>query len=188
MLDDLIDAEDSGFEVTTEGESMSISNGNGLGRLDENFMSSWSENKSILVGQGTTMEVLQVPLIQIEQGGKIMSLPDDRIDEILIDDEGIWYVSGGAVSYQKQRGGSSHEWQVPSGGLVNDVTLLEDSLLVAHSEGLVEIFADDDEEEIHHIEGQEVILALDYHKICQSFLPLYFQWIISMILARIGLL
>ena len=70
LLDDLIDAEDSGFEVTTEGESMSISNGNGLGRLDENFMSSWSENKSILVGQGTTMEVLQVPLIQIEQGGK----------------------------------------------------------------------------------------------------------------------
>ena len=103
LLDDLIDAEDSGFEVTTEGESMSISNGNGLGRLDENFMSSWSENKSTLVGQGTTMEVLQVPLIQIEQGGKIMSLPDDRIDEILIDDEGIWYVSGGAVSYQKQK-------------------------------------------------------------------------------------
>ncbi len=159
LLDGLIDAEDSGFEVTSEGESMSISNGNGLGRLDESFMTSWSENKSTLVGQGTTMEVLQVPLIQIEQGGKIMSLPDDRIEEILIDDEGIWYVSGGAVSYQKQRGGSSHDWQVPSGGLVNDVTLMEDSLLVAHSEGLVEIFADSDEEEIHHIEGQEVILA-----------------------------
>ena len=36
ILDDLIDAEDSGFEITTEGDSMSISNGEGLGRLDGN--------------------------------------------------------------------------------------------------------------------------------------------------------
>ena len=162
ILDGLIDAEDSGFEITTEGESMSISNGNGLGRLDENFMSSWSENKSSLIGQGTSMEVLQVPLIQIQQGAKIMSLPDDRIEEILIDDEGVWYVSGGAVSFQKQGGGSSHEWQVPDGGLVNDVTLLDDSLLVAHSDGLVEVFTDDDEEEVHHIKGEEVIVAAQF--------------------------
>ena len=161
-LDSLIDGEDSGFEVTTEGNSISISNSNGLGRLDENFMNSWSENKTQLIGQGTTMEVLQVPLIQIEQEGKIMSLPDDRIEEILVDDDGLWYVSGGAVSYQKQRGGSSHQWEVPNGGLVNDVTLLRDSLLVAHSDGLVEVFTDSDEEEIHHIEGQEVLLAAQF--------------------------
>ena len=141
---------------------MSISNGDGLGRLDGNFMSSWSENKSTLIGQGTSMEVLQVPLIQIQQGAKIMSLPDDRIEEILIDDAGVWYVSGGAVSFQKQGGGSSHEWQVPDGGLVNDVTLLDDSLLVAHSDGLVEIFTDDDEDEVHHIEGEEVMVAAQF--------------------------
>ena len=158
-LDELIDAGDSGFEVTTEGDSMSISNSEGLGRLDGNFMSSWAENKSALLGQGTSMEVLQVPLIQIEQEGKIMSLPDDRIQEIIVGDDGIWYVSGGAISFQKQRGGSSHEWQVPNGGLVNDVTILDKSLLVAHSDGLVEIFSDSDEEEIYHIKGQEVILA-----------------------------
>ena len=49
-------------------------------------------NKSRLLGQGNSMEVLQVPLIQIEQDGKIM-FPDDRIEEILVSDEGIWYVS-----------------------------------------------------------------------------------------------
>ena len=162
ILDDLVDAEDSGFEITTEGDSMSISNGEGLGRLDGDFMASWSENKSSLIGQGTSMEVLQVPLIQIQQGGKIMSLPDDRIEEILIDDEGIWYVSGGAVSFQKQGGGSSHEWQVPNGGLVNDVTLLEESLLIAHSDGLVEVFTDDDEDEVHHLKGEEVIVAAQF--------------------------
>ena len=148
VLDSLIDAEDSGFEITTEGDSLSISNGEGLGRLNGDFMSSWSENKSELLEQGNSMEVLQVPLIQIQQGGKIMSLPDDRIEEILVADEGIWYVSGGAVSFQKQRGGSSHEWQVPDGGLVNDVTIMENSLLVAHSDGLVEVFTDSDKDEV----------------------------------------
>ena len=162
ILDELIGAEDSGFEITTEGDSMSISNREGLGILDGEFMTSWSENKSSLIGQGTSMEVLQVPLIQIEQGAKIMSLPDDRIEEILVDDDGIWYVSGGAVSFQKQRGGSSHEWQVPDGGLVNDVTLLENSLLIAHSGGLVEVFTDEDEDEVYHIKGEEVIVASQF--------------------------
>ena len=105
------------------------------------------------------MEILQVPIYQIEQSGKILTLPDDRIDEILIADEGDWYVSGGAVSYQKQRGGSSHGWEVPEGGLVNDVTLLNGSLLVAHSDGLVEIPEDPDEDLIHHIEEKEVLVA-----------------------------
>ena len=71
------------------------------------------------------MEILQVPIYQIQQGDKILTLPDDRIDEIIISDNGDWYVSGGAVSFQKDRGGSSHEWAVPDGGLINDVTLLE---------------------------------------------------------------
>ncbi|MFL2981282.1 MAG: FtsX-like permease family protein [Candidatus Poseidoniaceae archaeon] len=159
LLDGLIDAESSGFEINTDGDAMSLSNGDGLGRLSAEFMSSWSENKSELIGQGSTMEILQVPIYQIEQGDKILTLPDDRIDEILLTEDGDWYVSGGAVSYQKQRGGSSHGWEVPNGGLVNDVTLLDNSLLVAHSDGLVEISEDSDEDLIHHIENQEVMVA-----------------------------
>ena len=158
-LDELIDSEAAGFEINTDGDSMSISNTNGLGRLDSTFMDSWHENKTDLLGQGTSMEVLQVPLVQIEQGAKVMSLPDDRIDEILITDEGDWYVSGGAVSFQKERGGSSHGWEVPDGGLIRDVTLLNNSLLVAHSDGLVEIPDDKDEDLTHHIEGEEVLVA-----------------------------
>ena len=159
VLDGLIDAESSGFEINSDGDAMSVSNSNGLGRLSAEFMSSWSENKTGLIGQGDTMEILQVPIYQIEQSSKILTLPDDRIDEILIADEGDWYVSGGAVSYQKQRGGSSHGWEVPEGGLVNDVTLLNGSLLVAHSDGLVEIPDDPDEDLIHHIEEKEVLVA-----------------------------
>ncbi|MGB1689376.1 MAG: ABC transporter permease, partial [Candidatus Poseidoniaceae archaeon] len=88
-----------------------------------------------------------------------MTLPDDRIEEVLITEEGDWYVSGGAVSFQKERSGSSHGWEVPNGGLIRDVTLLSDSLLVAHSDGLVEIPDDRDDDLIHHIEGSEVMVA-----------------------------
>ena len=64
-------------------------------------MTSWSENKSELIGQGETIEILQVPIYQIEQGDKILTLPDDRIDDEIISDNGDWYVSGGAVSFRK---------------------------------------------------------------------------------------
>ena len=158
-LDEIIDYGSAGFEINTEQESISISNSNGLGRLDSSFMESWNENKTALLGQGTSMEVLQIPLVQIEQGAKVMSLPDDRIEEVLITDEGDWYVSGGAVSFQKERGGSSHGWEVPNGGLIRDVTLLEDSLLVAHSDGLVEIPDDRDEDLVHHFKGTEMMVA-----------------------------
>ena len=159
ILDGLIDSEASGFEINTDGDAMSISNSNGLGRLDAEFMESWSENKSELIGQGDTIEILQVPIYQIQQGDKILTLPDDRIDEIITSENGDWYVSGGAVSYQKDRGGSSHGWTVPDGGLINDVTVLENSLLIAHSDGLVEVPDDSDEDPIHHIDGEEVLLA-----------------------------
>ena len=159
ILDEIIDYDSAGFEINTDQDSISISNSNGLGRLDSSFMESWDENKTALLGQGTSMEVLQIPLVQIEQGAKVMSLPDDRIEEVLITDEGDWYVSGGAVSFQKERGGSSHGWEVPNGGLIRDVTLLEDSLLVAHSDGLVEIPDDRDEDLVHHFKGTEMMVA-----------------------------
>ena len=159
ILDEIIDYDSAGFEINTDQDSISISNSNGLGRLDSSFMESWNENKTALLGQGTSMEVLQIPLVQIEQGAKVMSLPDDRIEEVLITDEGDWYVSGGAVSFQKERGGSSHGWEVPNGGLIRDVTLLEDSLLVAHSDGLVEIPDDRDEDLVHHFKGTEMMVA-----------------------------
>ena len=186
-LDEVIDYESAGFEINTDQDSLSISNSNGLGRLDAAFMESWNENKTALLGEGTSMEVLQIPLFQIEQGANVMTLPDDRIQEILATEEGDWYVSGGAVSFQKERSGSSHGWEVPDGGLIRDVTLLEDSLLVAHSDGLVEIPDDRDEDPIHHIEGSEVMVAALFEQQLPDFHPQYFPWIICKCQAKIGL-
>ena len=66
-LDGLIDYESAGFEINTDQDSISISNSNGLGRLEASFMESWDGNKTRLIGQGSSMEVLQIPLVQIEQ-------------------------------------------------------------------------------------------------------------------------
>ena len=162
ILNILIDYESAGFEITSDENAISITNTNGLGRLDSNFMNSWNENKTTLLGNGSSMEVLQIPLNQIQQNANILSLPDDRIDEILVAEDGDWYLSGGAVSFQIQRTGSSHGWEVPNGGLIHDVTLLSDSLLVAHSDGLVEIPNDRDKDLIHHVKGEEVIIAATF--------------------------
>ena len=159
ILDNLIDYDSSGFEITTDGEALSISNTNGLGRLDSAFMDSWDENKSLLLGNGSAMEVLQIPLKQIQQGANILALPDDRITEILATEKGDWYVSGEGVSFQKERNGGIHSWVAPDGGLVNDVTLLGDSLLVAYSDGLVEIPVESGDDLIHHFKGEERKLA-----------------------------
>ena len=159
ILNQLIDAEAGGFEINADDDAISISSTIGLGRLDGDFMASWNENSSVLLDGGSAMEVLQVPLVQIQQVMKILSLPDDRINEIIIAEDGDWYVSGGAVSYQNDRGGESHGWEVPDGGLIYDVTLMNNSLLVAHSDGLVEIPDRKDGDLIHHIEGEEIQLA-----------------------------
>ncbi|RJU85636.1 MAG: ABC transporter permease, partial [Candidatus Poseidoniales archaeon] len=159
LFDYIIDYETSGYEINQDENAISISSTTGLGRLDSNFMESWTENSTAILDGGTAMEVLQIPLTQIRQGAKIMSLPDDTIEEILVTDNGDWYVSGGAVSFQKERVGSSHGWEVPDGGLIHDVTLLNNSILVAHSDGLVEIPDDRDGDLIHHIEGEEIRVA-----------------------------
>jgi putative ABC transport system permease protein len=159
ILNQLINAESAGFEINSDEDAISISSTSGLGRLDGDFMASWNENSTELLESGSAMEVLQIPLVQIQQQVNILSLPDDRIDEILIAEDGDWYVSGGAVSFQKEREGSSHGWEVPNGGLIHDVTLFNHSLLVAHSEGLVEIPDDRNGDPIYHIKGEEVLLA-----------------------------
>ena len=164
VLDGLIDYESAGFEINQDDETLSISSTIGFGRLDGDFMSSWNDNSTELLDGGSAMEVLQIPVVQIQQGMKILSLPDDRIDEIIIAQDGDWYVSGGAVSYQKDRGGASHGWEVPDGGLIHDVTLLGDSLLVAHSDGLVEIPDDKDGDLIHHVKDEEVRIAAQFNQ------------------------
>ncbi len=159
ILDELISAEDSSFEITEDGTSLSIGKSSGLGRLDETFMSAWDENSSELLADGNVMEILQIPLISIEQGQYILSLPDDRINEILISQDGDWYVAGGAVSFQIDRGGKSHGWEVPDGGLINDVSLGDSSLLIAHSNGLTEVPEDRDGTIIHHIKDREILIS-----------------------------
>ena len=140
VIDEIVHYEDSGFEINTESGSISISNSEGMGRLESRVMDSWRENYTTLVGDGSSMEVLQIPLQQINQNSNIVVLPDDRIQEIVTNENGDWYISGGAVSFQKQRSGEANFWQVPDGGVINDVTLLSDSLLIAHSKGLVQVF------------------------------------------------
>lgn len=158
-LNQLIGYEEAGFEITSDGDALSISYAQGLGRLSADFMSSWEENRSTIISDGNEMQILQIPLVQIQQTEKILSLSDDVVNEIFATDDGDWYISGGGVSFQKERSGNSHSWNVPNGGLINDVTLLNNSVLVAHSNGLTEVFSDQKVDTIHHKKGSEYMVA-----------------------------
>jgi putative ABC transport system permease protein len=155
LADDITTYSDVGFKLDKDDSTdvISITSQSGLGRLSSEFMDSWRENATNL-SSGDVVEVLQIPLIKISHNyHRILSLPDDQISEILAGTEGDWYVSGGAVSYQKDRGGDYHTWQVPEGGLIADVALSDDGLLVASSSGLHLIPTDSDEKALELREG-----------------------------------
>lgn len=158
-LDELISSSDASFETQVDGDVLSIAQTSGFGRLDSEFVTAWRENASELAAGGSTLEVLQVPLIQISQGYNILVLSDETIEEILPSAEGDWYVAAGSVSFQIDRGGDAHGWEVPDGGLINDVELVEGGLIVAHDNGLTKIPEDPDGELEHLTKGQEVLLA-----------------------------
>jgi putative ABC transport system permease protein len=155
LADEITTYSDVGFKLDKDDTTgvISISSTSGLGRLSSEFMDAWRENATTL-STGEVMEVLQIPLIKISHNyHRILSLPDDQINEILAGVKGDWYVSGGAVSYQNDRGGDYHTWQVPDGGLIADVALSEDGLLVASSTGLHLISSDPDEKVLELSEG-----------------------------------
>ena len=68
ILDGLIDSQASGFEINTDGDAMSISNSNGLGRLDTEFMESWSENKSERLVKVTRLRYSKFQFIKFSKG------------------------------------------------------------------------------------------------------------------------
>ena len=160
IFDEIIVADDSGFELIEDGDLISISKSTGIGRLDVDFMNSWNDmSLQLLEPNGTSLEILQVPLKEIESNRYLLSLPDDQIKQIIIGSEGDWYVSSGSVSYQNDRGGLSHKWAVPNGGLINDVELNGSSLLVAHTYGISEISSDSKDEIVTHESGDEFWIA-----------------------------
>ena len=155
LADDITTYSDVGYKLDKDDQSdvISLSSQSGLGHLSSDFMTSWRENATNL-SSGEVVEVLQIPLMKISHDyQQLLSLPDDQITEIIPGVDGDWYVSGGAVSYQIDRGGDYHSWQVPDGGLVNDVALSEDGLLVASSSGLHLIPSDSDEKALELVEG-----------------------------------
>ena len=72
IFDEMILAEDSSLELNIDDEEISKSYDSGDGRIDESVMTSWRENHTSLLDGGSAMEVLQIPIIQIEQVARII--------------------------------------------------------------------------------------------------------------------
>ena len=91
-LNQSIGVDESGLQLITEGDALTVASTNGLGRLSPRIVASLSENRSSLAANAALMEVLQVPLIGLESGSSnLLTLADGDVDGILVDDGALWH-------------------------------------------------------------------------------------------------
>ncbi|MEC7113271.1 MAG: ABC transporter permease, partial [Candidatus Thermoplasmatota archaeon] len=110
-----IGVDESGLQLITEGDALTVASTNGLGRLSPRIVTSLSENRSSLVADAALMEVLQVPLIGLDSGSSnLLTLADGDVDGIIVDDGALWHWGAAGLGYETNE--TSWVWRVQSGG------------------------------------------------------------------------
>ena len=82
LLNNTLTAEDVGFSLDyqIESSSLTISSEQGLGRIQGEDVSALRDNLSVLLPDANMLEVLQVPLIEVEyQNEQILTLPSNEL-------------------------------------------------------------------------------------------------------------
>ena len=158
-LNQSIGVDESGLQLITEGDALTVASTNGLGRLSPRIVTSLSENRSSLVADAALMEVLQVPLIGLDSGSSnLLTLADGDVDGILVDDGALWHWGAAGLGFETNE--TSWIWRVPSGGILNDVSIDGGLGFAAHDEGLVLGNVSDDEETSFIIEDKQMVAVV----------------------------
>ena len=158
-LNESIGVNESGLQLITESNALTIASTNGLGRLSPRIVASLSENRSSLAANAALMEVLQVPLIGLESDtSNLLTLADGDVDGILVDDGSLWH--WGAAGFGFETNESSWIWRVPSGGILNDVSIDDGFGFAAHDEGLILGNVSDDQETSFIIEDKKMVAVV----------------------------
>ena len=142
LLNGTLTAEDVGFSLDFQQQSasLSLSTDKGLGRLQGEDVVSLRENLSSLLVGSTMMEVLQVPLIEMEYDfEQLLTLSSSSITEIREGDRALWHVSDSGFGYQIEGAGSAWLWQVKDSQKTYDFALNQSGNLgaIAHTSGIV---------------------------------------------------
>jgi len=140
-LDDVLRTEDVGLNIDEDASTgaLTLSSDRGLGRLSGHDTLALRGNLTSL-GMDSMLEVLQVPLIDVEyEDEPLLTLASTEIHTLAEGDRALWHVSDSGFGYQIDGKGEAWMWRVPDGSSVLDFTLSEDGHygLVAHSDGLI---------------------------------------------------
>jgi putative ABC transport system permease protein len=82
------------------------------------------------------MEVLQVPLVGLEsQTSNLLTLADGDIDDLRIENGTLWHWGPAGIGFETND--TSWVWRVPSGDIVNDVSVNDGYGFAAYDEGLI---------------------------------------------------
>ena len=135
-LNNSIGVDESGLQLISEKSAVTLASTNGLGRLSPQIVTSLVENRSTLTPESTLMEVLQVPLVGLEsQTSNLLTLADGDLDDLRIENGTLWHWGPAGIGFETND--TSWVWRVPSGDIVNDVSVNDGYGFAAYGEGLI---------------------------------------------------
>ena len=135
-LNNSIGVDESGLQLISEKSAVTLASTNGLGRLSPQIVTSLVENRSNLTPESTLMEVLQVPLVGLEsQTSNLLTLADGDLDDLRIENGTLWHWGPAGIGFETND--TSWVWRVPSGDIVNDVSVNDGYGFAAYGEGLI---------------------------------------------------
>ena len=142
ILNQTLTAEDVGFSLDFEEQtsSLSLSTDKGLGRLQGEDVVALRENLSSIIPDSSLMEVLQIPMIEIEHNNEqLLTLSSSSVTDIQEGKNGLWHVSDSGFGFQIGGNGTSWLWQVEDLDRTYDFTLNSegDKGAIAHTDGIL---------------------------------------------------
>ena len=156
VLNGSIGVEESGLQFISENDAVTIASSNGLGRLSPRIVASLLENRSDIAPNSSVMEVLQVPLVGLESNGSdLLTLADGDIDGVLVEEGVLWHWGSAGIGFETND--SSWAWRVPSGEIVNDVSIDGVYGFAAYGDGLIYGNTSDEEETIQLLEDKNIV-------------------------------
>ena len=166
-LNEVLTGGDAGLVYTADGasSSLSISSEAGLQRISGDDIVALRENMSTLAPSAPMLEVLQVPLIDIEvRQEALLTLVDRDITALRLSDTALWHAAASGIGFESIEGDEAWIWQVEDGARVTDIAWSVDgtSALVAYGDGIVlvdEGLEDEDERASFSTEGQALAVA-----------------------------
>ena len=141
-LNEVLTGEDAGLVYTVDdaSASLSISSDAGLQRLSGSDIVALRENLSTLAEDTAMLEVLQVPLIDVEVNQEpLLTLVDRDVTALRLSDSALWHAAATGIGFESLDDREAWIWQVDEGDRVVDIAwdAQGTAALVAHGGGLV---------------------------------------------------